>query len=221
MRFRNREEPAARWPSKLHRYAGRDDRSCSRCLAAACRSRSRSPRARRAARRRPGAQARRAGPRGIAMGAIAAAGNTVLNQDAIVALGVTRHQLMEVVAASSRNSNGSGGCTAPADAAVQARQHRGRRRARDRATMRVAVRVCAARGRSGSWWRFRGFAAGLRGPAHGADESSTRTCRKTSSPSASFDDFAPTTTKRSGPAVRRAALRRVTRGMRLPRPTTR
>ena len=99
MRFRNREEAGRTLASKLHRYAGRDD-----TLVLAL-PRGGVPVAFQVARALDApldvVLVRKLGVPGheeIAMGAIAAGGTTVLNQDAIVGFGVTRHKLMEVVA---------------------------------------------------------------------------------------------------------------------------
>jgi putative phosphoribosyl transferase len=98
MRFRNREEAGRALTSKLHRYAGRQD-----TLVLAL-PRGGVPVAFQVARaldvpldvvlvRKLGVPGREE----LAMGAIAAGGTTVLNQEPIARFGVTRPELMEVV----------------------------------------------------------------------------------------------------------------------------
>ena len=91
--------------------------------------------------------------------------------------------------------------------------------------MRVPIRVpCAApRGRSGSWWRFPWPRRRPARPcARKRTQWSTRTCRK---PNRHWPDarrlLANNQRRSPGPAVRRAALRRITRVMRLPHTMTR
>ena len=178
MRFRNREEAGRALASKLHRYAGRDD-----TLVLAL-PRGGVPVAFQVARTLDApldvVLVRKLGVPGheeIAMGAIAAGGTTVLNQDAIVGFGVTRHKLMEVVARQQqelerqRRLYRAGPSPAVQDKTVIVVDDG----LATGATMRVAVRVLRrAGGGADRGGGSRGLAACLRGPAHGSGRNRLR-----------------------------------------------